>query len=337
MKAIEKIKKGEIDLSEGEIIDLLRVDNFSREYYDLLAASNALSRRKFGNKGYVFTQIGINAEPCPINCNFCSMAASHYSLDGKWRKSVEDICQEVQLLQRSYFDDFFMMTTANYPQEDFISIGRSVRGLLRKDQRLVANIGDFNLDTALKLKEVGFSGAYHINRLREGEDTMAKTEDREATMRAIKEAGLELYYCIEPIGPEHSYEELAIEIIRARNLKIDVMAAMRRIPVKGTPLYEKGQISDLELTKIVAVSNLVVNPSRSMNVHEPIKLAMFAGVNQLYAEVGANPRDTDSHTEQSRGFNPSAAWSLLGEFGYAPSAQTHPTGTEKSKLTSSPK
>ena len=70
MKAIEKIKAGNIDLSEDEIIELLRINNFSSEYYDLLAASNALSRRKFGNRGYVFTQIGINAEPCPINCNY---------------------------------------------------------------------------------------------------------------------------------------------------------------------------------------------------------------------------------------------------------------------------
>jgi len=43
------------------------------------------------------------------------MAATHYSLNDKWKKSVEDICQEVQFLQKSYFDDFFMMTTANYP------------------------------------------------------------------------------------------------------------------------------------------------------------------------------------------------------------------------------
>ena len=48
MKAIEKIKAGNIDLSEDEIIELLRINNFSSEYYDLLAASNALSRRKFG-------------------------------------------------------------------------------------------------------------------------------------------------------------------------------------------------------------------------------------------------------------------------------------------------
>ncbi len=71
-----------------------------------------------------------------------------------------------------------------------------------------------------------------------------------------------------------------------------------------------------ELTKIVAVTNIVVNPSRSMDVHEPTQMAMFAGVNQLYAEVGANPRDTKSDTEQSRGFTPERAWDMLWEAGY---------------------
>lgn len=127
---------------------------------------------------------------------------------------------------------------------------------------------------------------------------------------------MDLYYCIEPIGPEHSYEELTTEILRAKELEIDVMAAMRRVPVMGTPLQAAGQIPALELTKIVAVTNIVVNPSHAMNVHEPIQAAMLAGVNQLYAEVGANPRDTESHTEQNRGFDTTTAWKMLNEFGY---------------------
>lgn len=315
MEALNKIKRDDYNLSESEIIDLLRIDIQSMEFYELLGVSNALSRRKFGNRGYVFTQIGINAEPCSINCKFCSMGAAHYSLDSQWEKTADEICSQLAWLQESYFDDFFLMTTADYPQDQFISIGRSVKPLLRKDQKLVANIGDFDLNTALRLKEAGFTGAYHINRLREGSDTMADPKDREETLSAIKKAGLELYYCIEPIGPEHSYEELTVEILRARELQIGVMAAMRRVAVEGTPLYERGQISALELTKIVAVTNIVVKPSRAMNVHEPVQIALLAGVNQLYAEVGANPRDTDSHTEQSRGFNPGAAWKMFEEFG----------------------
>lgn len=42
MKAIEKIKAGNIDLSEDEIIELLRINNFSSEYYDLLAGLERL-------------------------------------------------------------------------------------------------------------------------------------------------------------------------------------------------------------------------------------------------------------------------------------------------------
>ena len=315
MEALNKIKKDDYNLSESEIIDLLHIDTQSTKFYELLAVSNALSRRKFGNRGYVFTQIGINAEPCSVNCKFCSMGAAHYSLDSQWEKTAEEICSQLAWLQESYFDDFFLMTTADYPQDQFISIGKAVKPLLRKDQKLVANIGDFDLNTAFQLEEVGCTGAYHINRLREGTDTMADPKDREETLRAIKEAGLELYYCIEPIGPEHSYEELTVEILRARELQIGVMAAMRRVAVAGTPLYERGQISALELTKIVAVTNIVVNPSRAMNVHEPVQVALLAGVNQLYAEVEANPRDTDSHTEQSRGFNPKAAWKMFEDFG----------------------
>ena len=316
MKTLQKVTRGDYNLSENEIVDLLSIEILSKEFFELLAVSNALSRHKFGNHGYVFTQIGINAAPCPINCSFCSMGATHYALDSQWEKSTDEICAQLSWLQKNYFDDFFLMTTADYLQDKFIAIGKAVKPLLRKNQKLVANIGDFDLQTAFRLKEAGFTGAYHINRLREGTDTMAEPKDREKTIQAIQEAGMELYYCIEPIGPEHSYEVIMIEIIRARELNISVMAAMRRTAVKGTPLHELGQISIPELTKIVAVTNIVVNPSRSMNVHEPIQAALMAGVNQLYAEVGANPRDTDSHTEQSRGFNTVAAWAMLEEFGY---------------------
>lgn len=316
MKILKKIENGDVCLTKSEIVELLSIDTHSPEFYTLLAESNALSRRTFGNRGYVFTQIGINAEPCSINCKFCSMGSTHYSLDSQWDKTSEELIEELSLLQTGYFDDFFLMTTADYPQDEIVSIGRAVKPYLRENQKLVANIGDFDLKTARLLKDAGYTGIYHINRLREGIDTEANPKAREATFQAVKDAGLELYYCIEPIGPEHSYEELATEIIRARDLDIHVMAAMRRIAVPGTPLCHHGQISALELTKVVAVTNLVVRPSRSMNVHEPIQAALLAGVNQLYAEVGANPRDTDSHTEQNRGFTPAAAWQMLGEFGY---------------------
>lgn len=316
MKAIEKIELGNFDLSDNEIIELLSIDNNTSEFYRLISVSNDLSRRKFNNKGYVFTQIGINAEPCSVNCKFCSLGVEHYSLESKWEKNFETIECELKSLNEYEFDDFFLMTTADYPIQKFLEIAQKLKPSLKSNQRFVANIGDFDLEIAKQLKSAGLTGVYHINRLREGQDTLANTEDREKTIDAAKSAGLELYYCIEPIGPEHSYEELLVEIRRARDLKIDVMAVMRRTPVKGTPLVKMGQVTALEMNKIAAVTNIVVRPSRSMNVHEPSQMSLLAGVNQLYAELGANPRDTNSQTENNRGFTPQKAWEMLSEAGY---------------------
>lgn len=313
---LEQADCAKISLMREDAEVLLGIDVHSSDFYRLLALSNKLSREKFGDRGYVFAQIGINAEPCPINCTFCSMARDHYAMDGTWRKDSTAVLAEAAKLIEQGMDDLFLMTTADYPQERFLEIATAVRAELPAEVRLVANIGDFSEDTARALKSAGCTGAYHICRMREGQDTGATVEAREKTLDAITGAGLELYYCIEPIGPEHSHAELASEMLRAQRLGVQAMAAMRRIPVPGTPLYERGQISALELTKIVAVSNLVVNPARCMNVHEPMQMPLLAGVNQLYAEVGANPRDTTSLTEEGRGFSPAEAWELLAEGGW---------------------
>ncbi|MDC7217691.1 MAG: hypothetical protein PQJ28_01565 [Spirochaetales bacterium] len=305
-------------MNRDEALAWLKEDNKSSEFYQMIDLSNQQSRKQFGNRGYVFAQIGMNAEPCSKDCNFCSLGMSHYSVGDKWQKGIEDLTPEIQQLLSEGMDDFFLMTTADYSIKKFIKIAIEVRKLLPDKVRFVANVGDFDLETAKELKAVGVTGAYHIKRLREGIDTLIEPQLREKTIENIVKAGLELYYCIEPIGPEHSYEEILDSIYFASQFPIDAMAVMRRIPVPGTPLFNNGQINAMELTKIVAVTNLVIKPSRSMNVHEPTQMSLLAGVNQLYAEVGANPRDINPDTKDGRGFTPTMAWQMLAEAGYFP-------------------
>lgn len=312
---LTSIKNGKL-LDKDDAIALLNIDNYSEDFYKLLATANHLSRTEYNNQGLVFAQIGINAEPCPVSCKFCSMGEGHYSLPVKGRKDISEILSEVELLVANGINDLFLMTTADYPVSQFIDIAKTVKEHLPDNIKFVANIGDFNYETAKKLKAIGFTGIYHINRLREGIDTTIKPENRINTLNAIRDAGLDLYYCVEPIGPEHSYDELATEMIRARDYNVKMMAVMRRTPVKGTPLYDRGQIPAIELTKIAAVARLVTRPQRSMNAHEVTQMTLLAGVNQLYAEYGANPRDTESQTEKNRGFSVKQAWNMLWEAGY---------------------
>jgi biotin synthase len=315
MAVLDKLEKGlpPRELTLADATELLGTDTRGAGFFRLLSLANALSRRKFRDRGYVFAQIGINAEPCSKNCAFCSLGAAHYAADSTWRKGVDAILAEARRLSAQGIDDLFLMTTADYPQDHFAEVAAAVKATLPPDVRLVANIGDFNAATARDLKAAGCTGAYHICRLNEGIDTGIAVPEREKTLEAIAQAGLELYYCVEPVGPEHSPEMLAREMLRAREYGVQAMAAMRRIPVPGTPLFGQGRISALELTRIAAVAGLVVDPARSMNVHEPVQMALLAGVNQLYAEAGANPRDTRSLTEKGRGLSPSGAWAMLAE------------------------
>ena len=48
---------------------------WQRDYYRLLSEANAYSCRAFDGKGLLFGQIGLDIQPCRINCKFYSLAA----------------------------------------------------------------------------------------------------------------------------------------------------------------------------------------------------------------------------------------------------------------------
>ena len=298
----DKVNRG-IALTKQEALFLLGIENTSEDFYKLLSCANELSRKQYNSRGYIFVQMGINSAPCSGNCKFCSLANDSFVVDTQFEKNLEQVVTEVEAINKESFDALFLMTTANYDKEKYIAVSKAVREKLSPDKQLVANIGDFDIAYAKRLKAVGFSGVYHVVRLREGIDTDIEKETRINTLEAIKNAGLELYYCIEPISREHTHDEIVDEMIRARDLNVNIMAVMGLVGVPGTPLEESAGLSELELTKIVAVTRLVTNPQKSMNIHEPMTMPLLAGVNQLYAEYGVNPRDTYSITDNNRGYN----------------------------------
>lgn len=299
------------ELDKAALCALLRVPVGSREYYAILAQANAYSRKAFGNKGIVFGQIGLDRQPCRVNCKFCSLAADQLRGCRPLIRSLEQTVAQAQKLVAEGVQDVFLMTTAEFSPERFLEYGRAVRRVLPPAVRLVANVADFDAAYARLLREAGFTGVYHICRLGEGVDTGATVERRVQTLDAVKAAGLELYYCVEPIGPEHTNEQLAEEMIRPRHYPVGVMAVMKRTAVPGTATAARGEISAARLAQICAVATLAMRPQRAMCVHEPDELCLMAGANQLYAECGVNPRDIEAETSLGRGFSVADARTLL--------------------------
>jgi len=304
-----------MEVNEVQARQLLQINNGSQEFYSLLSVARALNRQEYNNRGFVSSQIGVNAAPCSQNCGFCSMGREHYVLDSTWEKDADSLLAEARLLLEQGTDYLFLMSTANYSIENFLRIAREIRALVPSEMIYGANIGDFGDEVAAQLCDVGFTGVYHIQRLREGTDTDIDPRQRMNTLEAAHRHGLAIYYCIEPIGPEHSYDEIVEEIFRTKRFAAELHGVMRRIPVPGTPFAASGQIPLIELAKIAAVTRIATRPKHAFCVHEPNLAALLAGANLLCAEVGANPRDVNSNTAKSAGISIDVARKMLWEAG----------------------
>ncbi|MCC6443069.1 MAG: radical SAM protein [Armatimonadetes bacterium] len=295
-----------------------KVPVHSLEMSLLCGAADKLSRERFNNLGEVFVQIGINWAYCPIDCQFCVLATIP-----KDQAASEMARDEVMARARAAVDagvnSVSLMITADYDFERFLEMGRAVREVLPADYPLVANAGDFTMSDARAMIEAGFTAVYHVIRLGEGIETKTNPEQRKRTLRAANAAGLDVSYCLEPIGPEHTVDELIDGIFVGKEFNPTSMATMRRIGVPGTHLARNGQITELEQAKIEAIATLAASSWPNlmmMSAHEPSMLFLRAGANRLTAEGGGNPRDTEEETSKSRAWSVKDCQKMLLESGF---------------------
>jgi biotin synthase len=136
----------------------------------------------------------------------------------------------------------------------------------------------------------------------EGRATNIAHETRISTVKAARDAGLLIGTCVEPIGPEHSIEEIAEKTIIARDMNPCYSGAMRRISIPRSEMERFGMISEYRMAYFVAVVRLAMGRDVIGNcTHEPNVLGATTGANLFWAEVGTNPRDTEVDTSKGRG------------------------------------
>jgi biotin synthase len=302
--------------SKADCVYLLDLPEASLEAGVLAAAADAVSRRRFGNRAMLLGQIGIETAACPGGCKFCAFGKEHTGFP-----TTQLALDEIIARTRSFVDGgdlfaLFLMTMHEFDIDHLLSAIAAVRKELPSHTRIVVNIGDFDLSRARQIKSAGVSGAYHVCRLREGQDTALDPESRKRTFRSIKDAGLDFYYCCEPVGPEHTSAELVEQIFLGIDYGCFQHAAMRRVYVPTAPLSKFGQITNRRLAQVVAVvalATLGCKETTNIAVHEPNLLGLVAGANVVYAESGANPRDLMIETERSKGLDMQACRKMLYE------------------------
>jgi biotin synthase len=304
-------------LSKAELMFMLDCPPDSLESYRIMAEANRISKDLTGNRAEVHAQLALNLAPCPCNCAFCSFAQSNGLFKEETRLSPEQAVSYAKQFETDGANAVFVMTTAHYPFELFIEMSQEIRRNLRPQTVLIANVGDQSLERAKRIKDTGYAGVYHALRLREGIDTRLSPEKRKESIRSFQGAGLGVGTCVEPVGPEHTSEELAEAILFTGSFDPSYSGAARRIAIPGTAIAGRGMISEMRMAQIVAVTRFGVPRTVAGNcTHEPCTLGGMGGANLFWAEVGANPRDTEEKTEEGRGETVPSCRGIFRECGW---------------------
>ncbi|MCG8403165.1 MAG: radical SAM protein, partial [Firmicutes bacterium] len=175
----------------------------------------------------------------------------------------------------------------------------------------------FDRVDAERLLKAGFQIAYHTLRLGEGADTRFNPQERTATLEVIKNSSLKLAYLVEPVGVEHSAEEIADTFLTGMKYGAALTGAMARVPVQGTPLGGLPAVSERRLAQVVAVTRLAAGRNApDICVHPPAPLALEWGANLVVVENGAVPRDTGNSRDEWRCFGLGQAKELFERAGY---------------------
>lgn len=315
-EAKEKALQG-ISLTKEEIIKLLEIPLGSAEDKYLRKVAYDVAMKKSSGKGYIWSAVGADYAPCLMNCKFCSFGEKWNIVKRPVHYSTKQIVEKVREFVEKNAKYVVLRTTEFYSIPKLLEIVKEIRKKVKGDYEIVFNTGELDMTISNLMVESGVSGVYHACRLREGTDTPFDPWDRKNTMNNVCRSGLNLISLVEPIGIEHTNEEIADNFLEIMKYKAVISGAMARIPVPGTPLGDVEKISDSRIAQIIAVLRLAGGDVvKDICVHPATPEALKSGANVIVVETGAIPRDINCEKDSWHGLDMDKANVLLKEAGY---------------------
>ncbi|MDR2605805.1 MAG: radical SAM protein [Oscillospiraceae bacterium] len=298
---IEKSFAG-AELSFDEAVTLYSTDPNSKEAFVIRWAALKQSMELANGFAEIHAQIGLDSGPCPKNCGFCSFSSLNVKNPNAKRRetSVADTLAYAQIYAEQGANLILLLSTEAYDFDRYLEMCVRVREAIGAKIPLLANTGDLSPERAKLLKRVGINGIYHAARLGEGTVTEITLETRIATIKNAQDAGLKLSTCLEPIGPEHSPEQIAERAEICMSWNPLTSGVGRRVVVPGTLTAKLGMLSQPRNALYAAAYRLTDHKTTLIaSVHS--ELMANSGSNLSWSEVGSNPRDLLRKTESGRG------------------------------------
>ncbi|MDI3538931.1 MAG: hypothetical protein PWR29_624 [Methanolobus sp.] len=316
-EAKEKALKGEM-LDRDTIVSLLEIDPDSEDAEILGEAARTVAITVTGNSGSVWASVGVDYRKCAMNCDFCAFGSKWGLVKEESERNPQEIIETVHRFVSRGARWITLRTTEFYGVDKLAQVVRDIRTSVPGKYEIVVNTGEFNEEEAALLADAGAQMVYHTIRLREGINTRFKPEDRIATLASVNSSPLDLAYLVEPVGIEHTNEEIADIFLTAMKYNARLCGVMARVPLPGTPLSHLPQISERRHAQIVAVTRLAAGyHAPDICAHPPSRLAVEWGANVVVVETGAIPREGEDCKTEWHGFGLDTAMEYFTSAGYS--------------------
>lgn len=292
---IDSYKKSVLEgnsLTREAIIQLLEIDPGSELCDYLGEAAFEVAQKVTNNRAYFWGAFGVDYKPCSMNCDFCSFGEKWGIVTVEKEFTIEEIIENVAGYAECGVRWIVLRTTEFYSLEQLGNMIVQIRAAVPGEYEIGLNVGEFDEKRAFELYEHGVQFIYHSLRMGEGKDTLFDPQERINTLTAVKNSPLDLVFLVEPIGIEHTNEEIADICQMTIDYGAIVSGAMARVPVEGTPLGKYPQISERRLAQIIAVIRMACGYKvKDICVHPVNETAIKWGANVTVVETGAIPRD----------------------------------------------
>lgn len=231
---------------------------------ELMALADKTRKDCVGDRIELCNIMNTKSGLCAEDCKFCAQSCRHKTgIDTYPLKSIDEILEAALRAKEIGAERFDIVTSGNTLSDgelkriaDAISLIRGRVGI-----KICASLGKLSEKDLLFLKSAGL-GRYHHNietspRYFSAITTTHTFQDRLETIRAAKEAGLEV--CSGGIvGLGESWDDRIDIALTLRDLDVTSVPINILVPIKGTPFENTAVLSPIDAIKTIALFRIIL-------------------------------------------------------------------------------
>jgi biotin synthase len=238
---------------------------------DLLSAVYRVRRRAFSNQVQLYFLMNAKSGLCPEDCSYCSQSkVSEAEIPRYNLLSRDKLLEGARLAAEQKARTYCIVISARGPNEREMAAVTTIVPQIKEQYNLkiCACLGLLTPEQAQELKDCGVDRVNHnLNTSDSHYREICTThtfEDRLATLRAVRDAGMEM--CSGGIiGMGERREDVVDLAITLRDLGVQSIPVNFLNPIDGTPLAGRSDLNPRYCLKVLAMFRLV-NPDREIRI-----------------------------------------------------------------------